>query len=141
MISIFLCSQIKLFLLDFRYVQGGNPLACAAGLAVAKYFSEHDVLANVRARGEQLTAGLEQLAIKYPTLLGHTRGWGLLKGVETKVGAGPLVQAAMDEGLLLVAAGPNVVRFVPPLIISKDEINEALTIFDVALDKKAKETA
>lgn len=117
------------------YVQGGNPLACAAGLAVAKYICDHDILSNVRERGAQLTAGLEQLAKQYPNVLGGVRGWGLLKGVETKDLAGPLVQAAMDEGLLLVAAGPNVARFVPPLIISKAEIAEALEKFGSAVKK------
>lgn len=110
-------------------------MACAAGLAVAKYFCDHDILNNVRERGAQLSAGLEQLANQYPAVLGGVRGWGLLKGVETKDLAGPLVQAAMDEGLLLVAAGPNVARFVPPLIISKAEIDEALEKFGMAVKK------
>lgn len=110
-------------------------MACAAGLAVAKYICDYDILNNVRERGAQLSAGLEQLAKQYPTVLGGVRGWGLLKGVETTDLAGPLVQAAMDEGLLLVAAGPNVARFVPPLIISEAEINEALDKFGMAVKK------
>jgi acetylornithine/N-succinyldiaminopimelate aminotransferase len=116
-------------------------LACAAGLAVAKYFSDHDILTNVRARGAQLTTGLEALAKKYPSVLGEVRGWGLLQGVVCvgEVAAGTLVQAAMDEGLLLVAAGPNVVRFVPPLIITEAELDEALTKFEAAVVKKTEE--
>jgi acetylornithine/succinyldiaminopimelate/putrescine aminotransferase len=54
---------------------GGNPLACAAGLAVAQYLYDNDVLKNVRDRGEQLSQGLEKLAKKYPTILGQVRGW------------------------------------------------------------------
>ena len=65
---------------DHASTYGGNPLACAAGLAVAEYLSEHDVLANVRARGEQLAAGLADIASRYPSVLGETRGWGLLRG-------------------------------------------------------------
>lgn len=122
-------------------MQGGNPLACAAGLAVAKYFSDHNILDNVQARGKQLRQGLEDLAKKYPDTLGQVRGWGLLLGVAVNpeadgVTAGGLVQAAMDEGLLLVAAGPNVVRFVPPLIVSEAEISEALEKFDAAIAKQ-----
>jgi acetylornithine/succinyldiaminopimelate/putrescine aminotransferase len=124
----------------YRFVlcvtQGGNPLACAAGLAVAQYFSDHNVLANVRARGEQLRAGLTALAAKYPTILGPVRGWGLLVGVECiakDMLPGVLVQAAMDQGLLLVAAGTNVVRWVPPLIISATEIDEGLAKFETAV--------
>lgn len=125
---------------DHASTYGGNPLACAAGLAVAQYMYDHDILSNVQARGEQLSQGLEQLAEKYPTILGQVRGWGLLKGVECiaeDITAGDLVAAAMNEGLLLVPAGANVVRFVPPLIISEDEIKMALERFEAAVKAKA----
>lgn len=125
---------------DHASTYGGNALACAAGVAVAKYFTEHDVLGNVRARGQQLSDGLAAIAKKYPTVLGEVRGWGLLKGIQTMsddIPAGNLVQAAMDQGLLLVAAGPSVVRFVPPLIVTEAEINEALEKFEKAVNKLA----
>lgn len=125
---------------DHASTYGGNPLACAAGLAVANYFSTHNVLENVRARGEQLAAGLEAVAAKYPKILGEVRGWGLLKGVacvSDDVPPGKIVQAAMDKGLLLVGAGANMVRFVPPLIISEKEIDSALKIFEEAVAKVA----
>lgn len=125
---------------DHASTYGGNPLACAAGLAVAKYFSDHNVLANVQARGEQLNAGLAEISKKYPQVLGSVRGWGLLNGVEitdAAIPAGQVVQAAMDQGLLLVAAGPNVVRFVPPLIITEAEMKDALTMFEKAVAKVA----
>ena len=98
------------------------------------------MLSNVNARGAQLTAGLKALAEEYPALLGDVRGWGLLQGVEViaeDMLPGQVVQAAMDEGLLLVAAGKNVVRFVPPLIISEAEMEEALTKFATAVAKVA----
>lgn len=124
---------------DHASTYGGNPLACRAGLAVASYLCEHDVLANVRARGDQLSAGLEKLATQYPDLLGSVRGWGLLRGIQIKgdIAPGVVVQAAMDEGLLLVAAGKDVVRFVPPLIISEAEMAQALEIFGKAVAKVA----
>ena len=125
---------------DHASTYGGNPLACAAGLAVAGYICENNILENVRQRGEQLTKGLNALAEKYPTILGAVRGWGLLQGVECiaeDITAGELVGAAMTEGLLLVPAGANVVRFVPPLVISEDEMNMALEKFEAALKAKA----
>ena len=125
---------------DHASTYGGNPLACAAGLVVANEICEKNLLQNARARGEQLSAGLEALAEKYGDLLGEVRGWGLLKGVEVKEGApvtaGELVGEAMKEGLLLVPAGATVVRFVPPLIVSEAEIDEALAKFETAVKTK-----
>jgi len=124
---------------DHASTYGGNPLACAAALAVAQYLSDHNILENVVDRGEQLTAGLERIARQYPKVLGNVRGWGLLRGVvvvdEAGVTAGELVGEAMSEGLLLVPAGPNVVRFVPPLIVTMEEIDKALDIFEKTVAK------
>jgi len=125
---------------DHASTYGGNPLACAAGMAVAKYFSDHNVLDNVKARGDQLSAGLEAVAAKYPKILGEVRGWGLLKGVvcaSDAIPPGKIVAAAMEQGLLLVGAGTNVVRFVPPLIITESEIKKALELFENAVAKVA----
>lgn len=126
---------------DHASTYGGNPLACAAGLAVASEISDNNLLANVRARGEQLSAGLEAIAGKYPSILGAVRGWGLLKGVvvqpEAGCTAGELVGEAMKQGLLLVPAGPSVVRFVPPLNVSEEEISSALAMFEKTVAVKA----
>lgn len=125
---------------DHASTYGGNPLACAAGLAVANYLCEHNILDNVVARGEQLGKGLKALAEKYPSVLGDVRGLGLLRGVECiaeDTTAGELVGAAMKEGLLLVPAGANVVRFVPPLIITEGELATALEKFEAAVKSKA----
>jgi len=125
---------------DHASTYGGNPLACAAGLAVAEYLSEHDILANVQARGEQLAEKLADIASRYPSVLGEVRGWGLLRGVVIKEDAGctaaELVGDAMEEGLLLVAAGPSVVRFVPPLVVKESEVEEALSRFEKAIAKR-----
>lgn len=125
---------------DHASTYGGNPLACAAGLSVAQYMCDHNILDNVQARGVQLAAGLEKLAAKYPTVLGQVRGRGLLRGIECiakDITPGELVAAAMKENLLLVPAGTNVVRFVPPLIITEAEIETALERFDAAVQAKA----
>jgi acetylornithine/succinyldiaminopimelate/putrescine aminotransferase len=123
---------------DHASTYGGNPLACAAGLAVAKYMCDHDSLGNVMARGNQLSTGLTAMAKRHSALLGTVRGWGLLKGIEIvapNVTPGQVVQAAMDEGLLLVGAGSNVVRFVPPLIVTEAEIESALSMLETAVAK------
>lgn len=125
---------------DHASTYGGNPLACAAGLAVAKSLSEENILSNVQSRGAQLEAGLNKIATKYPEILGGVRGWGLLRGIvvkdDTPITAGDIVSDAMKEGLLLVPAGPKVVRFVPPLIISEAEVDEALFKFDKAVSNR-----
>jgi acetylornithine/N-succinyldiaminopimelate aminotransferase len=129
---------------DHANTYGGNPLACAVGLAMAKYLSEHDVLSNVRARREQLVVGLADIVGRYPTVLGETRGWGLLRGVVIKDDAGctaaELVGDAMKEGLLLVAAGPSVVHFVPPLVVKESEVAEALVRFERAIATRVSTT-
>ena len=124
---------------DHASTFGGNPLACAAGLAVAKAVEEDGLLANAAARGEQLRAGLRALQAQYPDLISDVRGWGLINGVELLAASGlqaaKVVQSCIDDGLLLVAAGPTVVRFVPPLIVSEAEVKEAVRRFGDALAK------
>jgi acetylornithine/N-succinyldiaminopimelate aminotransferase len=121
---------------DHASTYGGNPFVCAVALAVCQILERENVLANVQARGEQLRAGLQQLATKYPDIL-EVRGWGLITGLElqaeSKINAIDIVKAAMEAGLLLVPAGIKVVRFVPPLIVSAAEIDRAVGIVDQVL--------
>jgi len=115
---------------DHASTFGGNPLACAAALSVCQTLEQPGFLENVRQRGEQLRTGLQAVAQQYPDQIAEIRGWGLINGLELTPDAGltsaAVVKAAMAEGLLLVPAGPQVVRFVPPLIVSKAEIDQAL---------------
>ncbi len=99
---------------------GGNPLACRAGLTVLREIERRNLLARVTAVGQLLREQLEQLVRRHPDQLEEVRGWGLLLGLALKPGglsAPEVVKAALAEGLLLVPAGPTVVRFVPPLVI------------------------
>jgi len=128
---------------DHASTYGGNPLACRAGIAVARFIAQNNVLENVRRRGDQLISSLQLIASKYPQILtGKVRGKGLLLGVEVRndvdVAAGDLVSLAMDKGLLLVPAGPKVVRFVPPLIVTQEEVDKAVQLFESALEEKSK---
>ncbi|MUG96141.1 acetylornithine/succinylornithine family transaminase [Scytonema sp. UIC 10036] len=121
---------------------GGNPFACGVALAVCQTLERENILLNVRERGEQLRAGLRAIAAKYPNQIIDVRGWGLIDGMELSadlpITAADVVKAAIDEGLLLVPAGPKVVRFVPPLIVTEAEINTALQAVDKAMATVAK---
>jgi acetylornithine/N-succinyldiaminopimelate aminotransferase len=117
---------------DHASTFGGNPFACAAALAVCETLTQQDLLSNVKIRGEQLRDGLRTLAHQYPSIITDVRGWGLINGLEISADvaltAPEVVKAAMEKGLLLVPAGPKVVRFVPPLIVSSAEVEPAITI-------------
>jgi acetylornithine aminotransferase len=116
---------------------GGNPFACNVALAVCRTLEQENILANVQARGEQLRSGLTKLAEKFPTLISEVRGWGLINGLElsgdTPLTSADIVKSAMQEGVLLVPAGPKVLRFVPPLIVTAEEVDRALQAVDRAL--------
>ncbi|MBO3461836.1 acetylornithine transaminase [Aetokthonos hydrillicola Thurmond2011] len=120
---------------------GGNPFACAAALTVCQTIEKENLLHNAEARGEQLRNGLRAIAQKYPQQIVEVRGWGLINGMELaadpQLTAADVVKTAMDSGLLLVPAGPKVVRFVPPLIVSEQEIDTALQAVDKAIAKIA----
>ncbi len=104
---------------------GGNPVACAAGLAALEILSKPKFLANVRERSAQLRDGLEALAKKHK-FLGEIRGEGLLLGIETQKPVADIIAACRKQGLLVLRAGANVLRFLPPLAATKSEVKEAL---------------
>jgi acetylornithine aminotransferase len=118
---------------DHASTFGGNPFACAVGLAVAQAVESQGLVANARDRGQQLRQGLGQLVQQYPQLIDGVRGWGLINGLTTLISASNLVKQAIAAGLLLVPAGAQVVRFVPPLTITADEIDTALELLQQAL--------
>ncbi len=122
---------------DHASTFGGNPFACGVALAVCKTLERDNLLDNVYHQGRQLRRGLRMIAQTHPDHIGEIRGWGLITGLELKADspltAPDVVKAAIAEGLLLVPAGPKVVRFVPPLIVTADEIDQALVLFGRAL--------
>lgn len=123
---------------------GGNPVACAAGIAVLETMREEGLVANAAARGKELSGGLRALAVEDPRI-GDVRGPGLMIGVEmvkdaqTREPDGDLANAlsakCADEGLLLLTCGPqhNVVRWIPPINVDRAELEEALGVFQKAL--------
>ena len=121
---------------------GGNAVACAAAAATVRAMKAELLPANAAVRGEQLLAGLHKLQAEFP-VIGEVRGLGLMVGVEFTQDGHPdtttakaVVKAALGMGLMLLTCGTydNVIRWIPPLVVTEAEIAEALTIFAAALD-------
>ena len=112
---------------------GGNPVACAAALAVLDTLAGDGILDNVKRQGEKLRHGIE--ALKHP-LVDHVRGNGLLLGIVLTEPLSPQIQqAAQDAGILLNAAVPDTVRLAPPLIVGDDETDAFLQALPGVLDQ------
>ena len=109
---------------------GGNPLACAAAIAAIGEIRRLDLARNARERGTQLMNGLR--AIRSDRIR-EVRGLGLLVGVELKENASTALRALQEEGVLALGAGPTVVRYLPPLVITADEIERVLAASRKAL--------
>ncbi|MDX6469979.1 MAG: acetylornithine/N-succinyldiaminopimelate aminotransferase [Gaiellaceae bacterium] len=105
---------------------GGNPVVCAAAVAVCDTIDDA-LLEQVRANGERLRDGLAQL----PGVV-EVRGAGLLVGAVLDAPVQPLLDAALDHGLVCLSAGPNVLRLAPPLVASADDVDRALAILTEA---------
>jgi putrescine aminotransferase len=116
---------------------GGNPLACAAGLAAVRAILDQDLASKAEARGAQLMAGLQELAARYPAMIKAVRGRGLLIGVEFfDEDIGGLVIAKLASRKLLIAYAlnsPSTMRLEPPLIVSAEQVAQALAWVGEAL--------
>jgi acetylornithine/N-succinyldiaminopimelate aminotransferase len=111
---------------------GGGPFVATVALAVLRAIAEPAFLQQVTLRGEQLGQGLRDLQARHPGVK-DARGVGLRWGLELEGPVAPVIAAAREEGLLLVGAGANVIRFLPPLVISGEEIARGLEILDRVL--------
>jgi len=114
---------------------GGNPLSCAAALAVLRVFDQDDLLGRASRVGAHLLAGLEALARKHPHAATGARGRGLLVGLILADGVDPraVLTALRDRGVLVSQAGERVIRFAPALIVTEAEIDEGLAALDAVL--------
>jgi 4-aminobutyrate aminotransferase len=123
---------------------GGNAVACAAAVATIQVMRDEGLLENAQARGEQLMVGLRHLQEQYPQI-GDVRGLGLMVGAEftspegkpDKKAAKAIQQACLEERLLLLTCGTwdNTIRFIPPLVVTADQIGDGLARFERALAK------
>jgi len=109
---------------------GGNPLACAAAIAAIGEMRRLDLATSARERGAQLLGGLRAIRSEK---VREVRGLGLLAGIELKENAGPTLKALQDAGVLALGAGPTVVRYLPPLVISAAQIDRVLVATAKAL--------
>ncbi|MDX2481348.1 MAG: acetylornithine transaminase [Desulfuromusa sp.] len=108
---------------------GGNPLLAAAGVAAMKVLLADSILDNCVAMGDYLRTKLEQLQDKYP-FISHVRGRGLIFGMELTIDGAGIVKTALERGLLINCTVGKVLRFVPPLIVTRKEIDQMLIILD-----------
>lgn len=113
---------------------GGNPLATAAANAVLKEVLAPGFLDHVVAMGEHMRKGLEGIVARHGNKIAEVRGKGLLIGLRCHVDSAKLIDALRANGLLTVAAGDNVIRLLPPLIVGTREVDEGLAIIDRTLE-------
>ncbi len=120
---------------------GGNPLACAVANAVLDVVLADGFLAGVTTRGHQLRAGLEALAGRHPGVIASVRGRGLMLGLECRVANADMIAALHARGLLAVPAADNVVRLLPPLIVSAADVDHALDMLGASCAHLAEKAA
>lgn len=119
---------------DHGTTYGGNPLACAAAVKVFELFDKLKVLENVKKTGAYLADRLDELVKKYD-IVKERRGVGLIQGIELTVNPKDVISKALDNGLILFSAGTNVIRFVPPLVITERDVDEMIEKLGAALSE------
>jgi acetylornithine/N-succinyldiaminopimelate aminotransferase len=117
---------------------GGNPLAMAVGNAVLDVMLAPGFMEHVVAMGDYLGRKLDELLARYPAVYAERRGKGLIQGLKCHLPNTDLVEKLRSVGLLTVGAGDNVIRLLPPLIITETEIDKAARLLaDIAAEAKA----
>lgn len=111
---------------------GGNPLVTATVSKTIDIFQKRDLVSHAKEMGEYLTERLENLKSKKSTIVAR-RGRGLMQGIECSEAVSPVITEALNKGLILIAAGTNVIRFLPPLVIEKEQIDEMIEILDAII--------
>ncbi len=120
---------------DHGTTYGGNPLACAAVSKVIDLYEELNILDNVKSVSEYLGGELDMVLAKYDFIT-ERRGAGLMQGLVCDRPVGDIIKRCIDDGLILINAGANIIRFVPPLVISKEHVDKMISILTRALDKE-----
>ena len=116
---------------------GGNPLSCAAGIAALKAITEDGLIENSEKMGKIFREGLEKLKEKH-TIIREVRGIGLMIGVEMKFEVRDILMALIKKGVLMLYSGRNILRILPPLLISEDDITKVLDTLDTVLTEEEK---
>lgn len=111
---------------DHGTTYGGNPFVTAAAAKVLEIFETKDIVNHVKEVGDYLWEKVEELVKKYPVITGH-RGVGLIQGLEFSIPVAPIAEKAiLEEKLIIISAGTNVIRLIPPLVIEKEHIDDML---------------
>ena len=118
---------------DHGTTYGGNPLALAAVSKVFDLFQKENIVEHVRNVTPYFEKCLDALVEKYDFII-ERRGKGFMQGIELTIPVAEIIKEAMEAGVILISAGSNVIRFVPPLIIGKEEIDKMITILDKTLE-------
>jgi len=113
---------------------GGNPLSCAAGIAALKALTEDGLIENSEKMGKIFREGLEKLKDKH-TIIREIRGKGLMIGVEMKFEVRDILMELIKDGVLMLYSGRNILRILPPLVISEDDITKVLQRLDAVLSR------
>ena len=114
---------------------GGNPISCAAGIAALKALTEDGLIENSEKMGKIFRDGLEKLKEKH-TMIREIRGKGLMIGIEMKFEIKDILMGLIKEGILMLYSGRNILRILPPLVISEDDITKVLHALDSILTKE-----
>lgn len=121
---------------DHGTTYGGNPFVTAAAFKVLELFEKRKIVDHVKEMGEYLAAKLKSLADRYD-IITDQRGMGLIQGLEFSVPVAPIVsQALLEQKLVLISAGANVIRFVPPLVIEKEHVDEMVEKLEAVLKRQ-----
>lgn len=118
---------------------GGGPLICAAALEFLNVVEDEKLIGNIRARGAELRAGLEELATRFD-FIREIRGEGLILGVDLSIDGAPFVEEALRRGLLINCTHEHILRLLPPFIIRSRDVNEFLKKFETVLARAPKQT-
>ena len=123
---------------------GGGPLVCAVAVEFLSVLEDKNLLANIRARGAELRAGLQKLASKFPFIIG-IRGEGLMLGVQLDIPGGPIVDEALNQGVIINCAHETTLRLLPPFIVTAAQVKQFLkkmdSVFSAVQKSQAKSSA
>ena len=119
---------------DHGTTYGGNPLACAAVARVLEIYERDGIVDHVRETAPYLESRLNELADRFD-LITERRGTGLMQGLKCDRPVGDIINKAVSKGLILINAGPDIIRFVPPLIIEKEHVDRMIDILTQALEE------
>ena len=119
---------------DHGTTYGGNPLVCAAVLKTLEIMEKSRLTEHVKEVADYLWNRLEELKSRHTSVVSH-RGMGLMQGLEMNIPVSEISKKALDEGLILITAGSNVLRFLPPLVIEEKHVDEMTEILEKVLDE------